>query len=61
MEDRPEQETGAVTEQPRDSVSQADVGGKVSAIIEAAERAADEIMRKAEQEAAAPGIAKTRG
>jgi vacuolar-type H+-ATPase subunit H len=51
MADRPEQDARAVAEQQRDSQIHPDIGGKVNAIIEAAEAAADEIGQNARQEA----------
>ena len=59
MLDHPEEETGAVAGEPRDS-ERVDVGARVNAIIEAAEVAADDMMRKAEQDAAQQFIAWTR-
>jgi hypothetical protein len=51
MPDGPEEDTGVVTEQSRDSHIHQDIGGKVNAIIKAAEAAADEIGQNARLEA----------
>ena len=51
MPDHPEEEARAAAVEPRDSSRQADVGGKVNAIIEAAEAAAEEISQNARREA----------
>jgi vacuolar-type H+-ATPase subunit H len=51
MPDRPEGEARTVAEQKPESLSQVDVGGKVNAIIEAAEAAAQEIGQDARREA----------
>ena len=51
MSDRPEEEARAAAVETRESPRPADVGGKVNAIIEAAEAAAKEIRQGASKEA----------
>jgi hypothetical protein len=51
MLDRPEQDPMAVAEEPRDSQIHPDIGGKVNAIIEAAEAAAEQMGENARREA----------
>jgi F0F1-type ATP synthase membrane subunit b/b' len=51
MSDRVEAKATAVPSEPRDSENYADIGGKVNAIIEAAEAAADEVRANARREA----------
>src|SRR5215218_8845237 len=51
MLDRPEQDPMAVAEEPRDSQIHPDIGGKVNAIIEAADSYGTQHRRGAEEEA----------
>ena len=51
MSDRADENARAAAEEPRDSGRHPDIGGKVNAIIEAAEAAATEVLASARREA----------